>query len=212
MKLVLVGAGTYGQVYVSYLCEDKDFEIVGFLDDNTELVGKSIEDIRVLGTTAELAWCKQRGIEGVIAPIGNNAARVRILERARAAGLATPTFIHPSAIVSRDARIGEGVYVLPGSIVMPYANLHDYVMISMGVKVAHHTTLRQGVFLSTGVNMGASIDVGELAFVGIGATIMTGIQSIGSSATIGAGAVVIHDVPSGTTVAGVPAKPLLKRS
>ncbi len=210
MKVVLVGAGTYGQVYLSYLREHTDFEIAGFLDDNPALVGNTIKNIPVLGTTTDLIKYKIMGIEGIFVPIGNNIARVRILEQAKAIGLATPNFIHPTAIISKDALVGEGVYILAGSIVMPYVDIRNYVMISMGVNVAHHTTLRPGVFLSTGVDMGAGVDVGEYAYVGMGAVIMTGVKSIGSHAIVGAGAVVIRDVLEATTVAGVPAKPLQK--
>ena len=44
MRVAVVGAGTYGQVYLDYLREDTDFDVVGFLDDNQELVGKIIKN------------------------------------------------------------------------------------------------------------------------------------------------------------------------
>ena len=89
---------------------------------------------------------------------------------------------------------------------MPYTVLEDYVMISMNALVAHHTTLKKGTFLSTGVNFGASIVAHERAYVGIGATIMTGLHNLGTDCLVGAGAVVIKDVPDKAIMAGVPAK------
>ena len=47
--------------------------------------------------------------------------------------------------------------------------------------------------------------LGRGVAVGCGATIL-GPINIGDGAMIGAGAVVIHDVPAGATVAGVPAR------
>ena len=79
-------------------------------------------------------------------------------------------------------------------------------MISMNANICHHSILKEGVFLSNGVNFGASIIANENAYIGMGSTIMTGIKQLGDNCLVGAGAVVIKDVPANTIVAGVPAK------
>ena len=111
-------------------------------------------------------------------------------------------------MISPDVVLGEGVYVLMGTTIMPYTVLHDYVMISMGVHLAHHCVLEEGVFLSAGCDFGASIHACKNAYCGIGSTIMTGVHTLGEDCLIGAGAVVISDVPDHAVMAGVPAKVL----
>lgn len=53
--------------------------------------------------------------------------------------------------------------------------------------------------------------VGNEVFVGAGARILGGIE-IGDNAVIGANAVVVHDVPAGVTVVGIPARPIMKEA
>ena len=206
MNSIIIGAGTYGEVYLSYLRES-GINVVGFIDDNIATHHTQIHGIPVLGGREILRSAAQtHNIEAVYCPIGNNRVRVELLTLARELGYQTPNYIHPSAIVSADAKLGQGVYILPGSIVMPYTTIGDYTMVSMGVKIAHHSQLERGVFLSTGCNFGASIIAKEYAYCGISSTIMTGVKQIGCDSLIGAGAVVIRDVPDRAVVAGVPAK------
>jgi len=54
-----------------------------------------------------------------------------------------------------------------------------------------------------------NISMGDQAYIGAGAVLRQGI-AIGAGAIIGMGAVVTRDVPAGETVAGNPAKPLIK--
>lgn len=206
MKSIIIGAGKYGEVYLSYL-RDSGVDVIGFLDDDDAVQSKLFGGLPVLGKTDTLPDLKQKfGVEAVYCPLGNNRVRVKFLQQAKELGYNTPNYIHPSVILSPDIKMGEGIYILLGSDIMPYTVIENYVMISMNVNVAHHNILRRGTFLSTGCNFGASIVAEEYAYCGIGSTIMTGLHRLGKDCLIGAGAVVIKDVPDGAVVAGVPAK------
>jgi sugar O-acyltransferase (sialic acid O-acetyltransferase NeuD family) len=205
-KAIIIGAGTYGQVYAEYIQEQGSYDVIGFLDDdqakhNTLVFGKP-----VLGSTSLLSSLSEKDKTAVFVPIGNNEVRLRILKQAESLGFLTPSFVHYSVHIHKTVTIGKSVYILPSTSIMPHTQIEDYVMISMGVNIAHHSVIGKGSFLSQGVNVGASIDIGESAFLGISSTIMTGIKSIGNNAIVGAGAVVIKDVPENVVVAGVPAK------
>lgn len=208
MKSIIIGAGTYGEVYLAYL-QEAGVEVVGFVDDNPELEGTAVRGIPVIGKMADLASLREsHGVEAVYCPLGNNKLRVQFLTKARELGYKTPNYIHPSVLISPNVTIGEGVYILLGTTIMPHTVIKDFVMISMGVHVAHHNVLEEGVFLSTGCNFGASIVAHKFAYCGISSTIMTGLHTLGEDCLIGAGAVVIKDVEPKAVMAGVPAKVL----
>lgn len=204
-KAIIIGAGTYGQVYAEYL-RDTGVEITGFLDDDNEKIGRRFVGIEVLGPLSMTSELRQKGIDAVYAPLGTNEVRRRVIRQALSAGLRTPCFIHPEARIHHTVEYGEALYVLPGTSIMPHTKFGDFVMISMGVNIAHHVVCENACFFSQGTNVGASINICEMAYVGIGATVMTGVKRIGKRSLIGAGAVVICDVPDDAVVIGNPAK------
>jgi sugar O-acyltransferase (sialic acid O-acetyltransferase NeuD family) len=211
MKTVIAGAGTYGSVYHHYIKEQGKYDVIAFVDDDTRKIGQNIHGLPVLCSLRNFKLFKEHGVEAVFCPIGDNSVRGKYLRECLDNGLNTPGFVHESVIIPNHTKIGKGVYIMPGSIIMPFVEIEDFVMISMGVKVAHHTILREASFLSTGVNMGAGIAFGAFAFAGIGSTITTGIKRVGDRATIGAGAVIIRDVPAGAVMVGNPGQVLKYR-
>ena len=207
MKSVIVGAGAYGEVYLAFLRE-ASVDIIGFLDDNPELEGGEVQGIPVIGRFGDLPMLKERyGIEAVYCPLGDNKRRVQILDFARELGYSTPNFIHSSVRIAPEVQIAPvGVYILQSTQIMPYVIIERDVMISSGSNIVHHSRLSQGTFISNGVNFGANVIAKKFAYVGMGATVMTGVKSIGEDCLIGAGTVVIKDVPDNAVVAGVPAR------
>ncbi|WP_299216970.1 NeuD/PglB/VioB family sugar acetyltransferase [uncultured Aquimarina sp.] len=203
---VIIGAGTQGQVYASYL-KEAGVNIIGFIDDNPDLIGKDVINIPVIGMYKDLFSEEFKNkIQDVYCPIGVNAVRVSYLSTLKKEGYSIPGFLHHTVSIAPDVTIGEAVYMLAGNIVMPHTTIGNYIMINMDSTIAHHVTLEDGVFMSSGVNIGALINVRKNAYIGMGVTAMTGIKEIGKETLIGAGTVIIKDVPEYTTVVGNPAR------
>lgn len=210
-KSIIIGAGTYGQIYASYLNE-AGVQIVGFIDDDPALCGTEVTGIPVIGTFDCLKEIEfKENIRNVYCPIGDNDIREKYLSESKDLGYNIPCFFHHSALIGPDVQMGEANYVLAGSVIMPHTHTADYLMVSMGTTIGHHVSIEKSVFISSGVRIGANLSIREHAYIGIGATIMSNIGEIGKEALIGAGSVIIRNVEAKTTVVGNPGRVISKK-
>lgn len=105
------------------------------------------------------------------------------------------TFSHKNIDIPLSTRIGYGFYIGHGF----------GIVINGGTVIGNNVNISQ--FLNIGTNHGTPARIGNNVYVGPMVCIVENVE-IGSGSTIGAGAVVTRNVPSGATVAGVPAKVL----
>jgi len=84
------------------------------------------------------------------------------------------------------------------------------VVIHPKAKVGANTLIYQNVTIGGRNGKGVPI-IGENVYIAPGAQIMGGVI-IGDNSTIGANSVVVRDVAPGTTVVGIPAKPLASKA
>ena len=203
---IIIGAGTQGQVYASYM-KEAGVNLIGFVDDNDEIQNTEVIGIPVIGKYQDLFSIKfKEKIQDVYCPIGVNKVRMEYLSALKKEGYEIPNFIHHTVSIAPDVVLGEAVYMLAGNIVMPHTTIGNYIMINMDSTIAHHVTVEDGVFMSSGVNIGALINVRERAYIGMGVTAMTGVKEIGRDCLLGAGTVIIRDVPANATVVGNPGR------
>jgi len=146
-------------------------------------------------------------IIGVAIAVGENQARIRLAQRAAAAGLELPVIIHPRAYVSSSASIGAGTVVCAGAVVQPGAQISSMCILNTCSSVDHDCVVEEGVHLSPGVRLAGECKIGSQAWLGTGA-ICCKRAKVGAKAVIGAGAVVIRDIPANCTAFGVPARPI----
>ncbi len=81
------------------------------------------------------------------------------------------------------------------------------VVINPRARIGANVTLTPGVVIGNNAPDPTAPIIGDCAIVNVGAKII-GPISVGDRCQVGAGAVVIRDVPDDTVVAGVPARPI----
>lgn len=81
IRALIVGAGNEGATLayeLSHTEAGRDVHVVGFVDDDRTLVGRSVRGLRVLGTTAQLdELCRQHAIDRILVAV-RNAGRDQI--------------------------------------------------------------------------------------------------------------------------------------
>lgn len=114
----------------------------------------------------------------------------------------------------RGLTIGGGCEILNGFDFgsEPYlVTIGDNVRITSGVKITTHDggawTLRHMYPELVDIDRFGRVSIGDNSHIGMDAMIMPGV-AIGRNCIVGARAVVTHDVPDNTVVAGVPARPI----
>ena len=144
---------------------------------------------------------------GILIAIGDNKVRKQLVTEVRHTFI---NAIHPSAILSPFARIGEGCMILHRVIVQAGTTLGNHVILNTGSQVDHDGAIGDYVHIAPRAVLCGNVTVGEGTLIGAGAVILPGV-TIGKWATIGAGAVVTKDVGDNTVVAGVPARVIYSR-
>ncbi len=200
----IVGAGTYGEAMCE-LSEILGYSVKGFYDEDEMKQGLTIMEHSVLGKFSDLND-NDIADNSFIVAIGNNAARYKIMSRIIKFDGDTPTLIHPTATISPSAKIGKGVYIQANAYIWTKVRIEDFCIISPNVVIAHHSNIGKACLVSTLTGVGASINIQDKVFIGMGGTIVTGLHTIGENSIIGAGAVVLKDVDKNSVYAGVPAR------
>jgi len=203
--LIIMGSGGHAKVVLEAVLASSPDRRVTVLDDDPIAAERSLLGVKVSGTRD---WLSENAPDAPVAlGIGENAARLDLLDWLVAQGRAIETVIHPSAIVGATVEIGDGAFLAAGSIAIADATIGRGAILNTGCSVDHDCVIGDGVHIGPGVRLCGNVRVGPRTLIGVGSAIRPGV-TIGSDVVVGAGSAVVADIPDGSVVGGCPARRL----
>lgn len=205
-KLALFGAGGFGREVLWQLehAQTGPYDVLGFIDDNPDLLHKSINGVPVLGG---VQWFSgYSGDIGVAICVGNPHIRREIYNKLESnPRIHFPTIIAGDVQRSKFVDFGQGCIVCLSSVLTVNVRLGDFVVVSINCTIGHDAVLDDFATLFPSVTVSGNVHVGECTQIGTNTSIIQGVK-IGANSIIGAGAAVIRNIPEGCTAVGVPAR------
>ena len=206
--LIIIGSGGLGRETawtaerINNVCVQ--WNILGFIDDNPQVQGKTIDGYKVIGTTADV---KNYPHAYYVCAIGSARVRKAVVDKVKSiANISFATLIDPACVCCRERiSVGEGSIICANTYVTLDIEIGSHVYIGGNGTVGHDSKIDSFVTLYPGVNVSGSTHLSSGVELGTGTQIIQGL-SVGENTIVGAGSVIVKNLPSDCTAVGVPAK------
>lgn len=204
VKTIIVGAGGFGKEIAFLLQSFPEYELIGFVDDESNIHGDKVVGKPVLGNIKSLMNIDKK--TAVFMGITSPRIKEKIYQTLKGnTNLIFPNLIAPSALIGINIHLGIG------NILMPYTSytadivLGNFNMINISSTIGHDAKIGDYNSIFPSVNLSGKVTLGDKNQIGVGTKIIQNI-AIGNGNIIGAGSVVIRDIENHTKNVGVPAR------
>jgi sugar O-acyltransferase (sialic acid O-acetyltransferase NeuD family) len=207
-NIIIIGAGGFARE-VAWLIEDinkenSEWNFIGYIEEFVDNIGKELNGAKILGT---FEWIKQNTHKELyyVCAVGDPCLKEKFNQMAQELGLCPATLVHPSVMMSKYNNIREGSIICAGCIITVNVKIGKHVIVNIDCTIGHDSIIGDYSTILPSVNVSGNVNMGIKCNIGTGASIMPKVK-IGYSAIIGAGAVVVKDIPNNSIAVGIPAK------
>ena len=165
---------------------------------------KTFKDKPLINSADWITILKNLNIKNVLVTTDGHYQRFEQINEARKNGLKLINAIHPTAVIMEEAILHDNIILYPKSFIGYRTELFPGVIV-ISSHLDHHNVVKECVTIDPGVVCSGNVTIGRFSRVHTGATVINRIR-IGEKVVLGAGTVIIKDVPDNVTVVGVPGK------
>jgi sugar O-acyltransferase (sialic acid O-acetyltransferase NeuD family) len=206
-NIVLIGGGNQAHYTIDIINKEKKYNIIGIIDSIHD-IGSDRFGYKILGRQEDIVQLVNKyNIEGGVISIGDNWVRYHVFGQIKKQ---IPDFnfvnaIHPSVIIGDNVELGEGVVMMAGCIINPKSKIGNFTFFATGAQVDHDCNIENYSSISAGSITGGYVTLGEFSAITLGVTVVDRLK-IGKNTVIGAGSLVLKDIPDNVLVYGNPAR------
>lgn len=207
-RLLIVGAAAMGRLALEIAMDipdaEREWEIGGFLDDRPGILDGYDRPFGILGEPATFNFAET---DRVVCAVANPKLRLEFCEMLAARGARFTNVIHPTAIIGRHSKMGQGCIIAPFAILDSDASLGDHVIVYARGIIGHDAVVGDGCLLAPQAVVGAGSRLGPAVFLGINSTVNPNTV-VGDHVSLASGSVAGGQIPDNAVMMGVPAHPI----
>lgn len=196
--LIILGAGGASMNILEYVEDINDanptWKLLGFLDDNPDLLGTKVLGYKVIGTIDDAVEYPDAMFISSIGSAYDLDLRKRVRDRIPFNDNHFATLIHPLAHVSRSAKIEPGCIICPFSSIQAGTMVKHDSYITSFTLVGHESIIGRHCVVAGRTMIAGSANIGDCTYIGCGSALKHEIE-IGDHCMIGMGSVLWKDIP-----------------
>jgi len=200
-KLIILGAGgtSFDLIDIAHAMNKvkPQWDILGYLDDNINIIGQSVYGYPVLGTIPDSAKFPDAFFASSIGDAYRPELRKFVRKKVPFSNESFASLIHPTAIISETASVEPGAIIYGNVTLSGMVKVGHDVFLCGNTFLGHECIIGNHCVLSVGNFLASDVNVGDCCYLGVGVMIRHQIK-IGHSSLIGMGTKVVKDVPSKT--------------
>ena len=205
MNLLIVGAGGLGRELFSWLSQEiknkPEHKIIGFLDDNLSGLDNYSYPVKIVSTIKDY---QPKEDEQLVLAIMEPKIKKQVVRALISKGANFYTFIHSTAIIGHNVKIGSGCIIDPHCVLYCDITVGDFVFISTSSVIGHDIDIGSYTSININSTIAGNNKIGSCCMLGVGAKTIPH-REIGDNCIIGAGSVITKNIPSNAVAFGVPA-------
>lgn len=208
-KLIIIGAGEFGEIAYEYFTFDSEYEIAAFavekpyFKEGGELYGLPVicfEEIQekyppeTYYAFVAITYPKL------------NRVRERLYQKCKSLGYRCATYISSHAFVWHNVSVGENSFIFEDNTIQFHAKIGNNVVLWSGNHIGHRSVIEDNCWLTSHDVISGFCQVGRNSFIGVNASVGDRV-TIAEDTVLGAGSVTVKDLnEKGCVYIGTPAK------
>ena len=208
VNLVIFGGGGFTIELLSYLNQlqvSSKRKVTGIIDERSPdiTVHKRVlgADLKLYSSINSVPLENTEFLIGVLDP----SLRVRAFAELRNRNAKFFSLIHPTSVVSKDAKLGVGLIIAPFCCVAANSEVSDNVAMNIYSFIGHGSYVGKSSFIGPRASIMGDAFVGEQALLGASSSVCSGVK-MGDRSKLSLNSTLTKNCPNGSLAEGVPAK------